>query len=139
MSPKIHHFKFSNDQFDTILKHRMFLQQRTYIHGSNSSCRSAHLLDPLDHHIGMGCAQEGTFNILHDSVKNSQRPDISLHNNFYDKKNVICDISFAHPYPTVGSKTLTKNQALQRMRASNLTFQKKNSKYRQISQKYCRF
>ena len=45
-----------------------------------------------------------------------------------------CDISFAHPYPIVGSKTfLTKNQALQSMRNSNLTFQKKNSKYKNIS------
>ena len=149
--PKSHHFKFSNDQFDTMLKFRMFLQQRTYIHGSKCSCKSAHLLDPLGHHIGMGCAKEGTFNILHDSVKllfrellsfsgtmvrleeqgcfqeafpdNSQRPDISLYNNFHDTKKVVCDISFAHPYPIVGSKTLTKKQALQCMRASNLTFQ----------------
>ena len=73
-----------------------------------------------------GCFQEAF-------PDNSQRPDISLYNNFHDTKKVVCDISFAHPYPIVGSKTLTKNQALQSMRASNLTFQKKNSKYKNIS------
>jgi len=108
----------------------------------------------------MGCAKEGTYYILHDSLKllfreflslsgtmvrleeqgcfqeafpdSHMRPDITLYNNFHPNKRVVCDIAVTHPYPITGATLLTRDQALRQFRAAESTYQRKKTVYQAL-------
>jgi len=158
--PKKPYCTFSSDQFNALLNFRLHLRQNKYIHNSRCTCRNAPLLDPQGHHLSMGCAKEGTYYILHDSLKllfreflslsgtmvrleeqgcfqeafpdSHMRPDITLYNNFHPNKRVVCDIAVTHPYPITGATLLTRDQALRQFRAAESTYQRKKTVYQAL-------
>ena len=152
---------FSSDQFCALSSFRLrYLRQNKYLHNTRCLCRNAPLFDLQGHHLSMGCAKEGTYYILHDSLKllsreflslsgtmvrleeqgcfqvafsdNNKRPDITLYNNFHREKKVVCDIAVVHPYPITGATSLTRDQAIMEFRAADNTFQRKKLKYRTL-------
>ena len=76
--PKKSYCTFSSDQFCALLSFRLYLRQKKYLHNTRCLCRNAPLLDPQGHHLSMGCAKEGTYYILHDSLKLLFREFLSL-------------------------------------------------------------
>ncbi len=157
--PKKEYCTFTPNQFICLLQYRLFMRQNQHFYNSRCTCKNAPVLDPQGHHLSMGCAKEGTYYKLHDSLKflwreffslsgtmvrleeqgcfqeaypeNNKRPDISLLN-LNPHKKIVCDISVAHPYPITGANTLTRVQALQPLRSANNTFQRKINTYQHL-------
>ena len=158
--PKKPHCTFSSNQLSALLSFRLNLRQNMYNHSSRCTCRSAPLLDPQGYYLFMGCAKEGTYYILHDSLKllfrvflslsgtmvrleeqgcfqeafpdSHMKPDITLYNNFHPTKKVVCDTAVTHPYPITGSTSLTRDQALRHFRAAEAAYQRKKTVYQSL-------
>ena len=108
---------------------------------SRCTCRSALLLYPQGHHLSVGCAKEGTYYTLHDSLKLLFREFRSLSGTtvrleeqgcFQEAKKVVCDTAVTHPNPITGATSLTRDQALRQLRAAEAAYQRKETVYQAL-------
>ena len=69
VTPKYQEFKFKHEEFQALLRYRLFLSQSVYVLESKCYCKPNPKLDPYGHHLSAGCAKDGTLHKTHDAIK----------------------------------------------------------------------
>jgi hypothetical protein len=165
VAPKSAEFTFSPEEFRAALRYRLYLSNPLYIQGSKCNCKKKTSLDHRGHHLATGCGCDGTRHNTHDStvtvmkdllsfagiksikeekrcfqdveIGYRKRPDLSVLNLPGTNKKVLLDISITSPIQNINNQLhgISRNQALNRGRLSQVRYNDKCRKYKAICER----